>query len=92
MNEYIRKLAERSMVSISYRVCQNTFKEIEDPEGPFVREEFSKEKFAELIIQKCIALAIDPQCFPKDHLTLVEAFKSGQEHSVRCIKQHFGVK
>jgi hypothetical protein len=51
-----------------------------------------EKKFAELIVQECITLAMDPQCFPKDHLTLVEAFKSGQEHSVRCIKQHFGVK
>lgn len=50
------------------------------------------EKFAELIVQECITVSTDHQCFPKDHLTLEEAFISGQEHTVRCIKQHFGVE
>jgi len=53
---------------------------------------FSAEKFAELIVKECMTLAIDSQCFPKVHLTLDEAFRSGQEHSVRCIKEHFGVE
>ena len=53
---------------------------------------FNYKKFAELIVQECLTWAIDPQCFPKDHLTLEEAFRSGQEHSVRCIKEHFGVE
>ena len=50
------------------------------------------EKFADLIIKECILMAIDPQCFPKDHLTLEEAFRAGQEHSMLCIKEHFGVE
>ena len=53
MNERIQELAEQAMVSVSYRVCQNTFKETEDPLGPLVRYEFSKEKFAELIVREC---------------------------------------
>jgi hypothetical protein len=54
MNEQIQKLAERAMVSVSCRVCPHSFAEIEDPAGPFVREEFSKAKFAELIVKECL--------------------------------------
>ena len=50
-----------------------------------------RDKFAELIVRECAELAIDPQCFPKIHLTLEEAFRAGQEHSMMCIKKHFGV-
>jgi hypothetical protein len=59
MNERIHELAEQATVSISYRVCQHTFKEIDGPAGPFVRKEFSKEKFAELIVRECVDLFDD---------------------------------
>ena len=53
---------------------------------------FSADRFAELIVQECITVSTDHQCFPKDYLTLEEAFIPGQEHTVRCINQHFGVE
>lgn len=59
---------------------------------PYKSARFSADRFAELIVQECITVSTDHQCFPKDHLTLEEAFISGQEHTVRCIKQHFGVE
>ena len=81
MNERIRQLAEQSMVSISYRVCQNTFKEIDDSAGPFVRKEFSKEKFAELIVRECV-----------DVVSEIPVIDHGHPHPAWKIKQHFGIE
>jgi hypothetical protein len=98
MNERIKQLAEQAMVSISYRVCQNTFKEIEDPAGHFVRKEFSKEKFAELIVRECIrvseAHANDLESKPTD--PLLEMYDNGIVNGIyeatEAIKEHFGVE
>lgn len=76
MNERIKQLAEQAMVSISYRVCQNTFKEIEDPAGHFVRKEFSKEKFAELIVRECMEVAAEQSAYKPEYR----------------IAKHFGVE
>ncbi len=94
MNDRIRELAEQAMVSISYRVCQNTFKEIEDPEGPFVRKEFSKEKFAELIVRECAEL-IDNKVTITAAETYDEVFVAKFDTKELCAKQireHFGVE
>lgn len=55
MNERIRELAEQANKQIRYRICPNTFKHIDDTNGSHIRIEFDKEKFAELIIKKCIS-------------------------------------
>ena len=58
MNEQIKQLAEQASENISYRIDPHTFKHIDDPNGPHTRVEFDKEKFAELIVQDCIAAAV----------------------------------
>lgn len=83
MNERIKQLAEQAMVSISYRVCQNTFKEVEDPAGHFVRKEFSKEKFAELIVRECAGISAQHnRNYYKSHGQLI----------ADKIKEYFGVE
>jgi len=47
MNERIRELAERAMVTISAA------------EGPLSHTYFDKEKFAELIVAECVDIADD---------------------------------
>lgn len=94
MNERIRELAEQAMVFISYRVCQNTFKEIGDPEGPLVKKEFSKEKFAELIVRECAEL-IDNKVTITAAETYDEVFVAKFDTKELCAKQireHFGVE
>lgn len=54
MNERIKELTKLANENISYRIDPHTFKEIDDPNGPYTRVEFNKEKFAELIIKECI--------------------------------------
>ena len=82
MNEQIDKLAEQATTKISFRIDPNTYKHIDDPTGPHVRKEFSKEKFAELIIQECIR--IGSISFQNDN-SIVPVFPSKQ------IKDHFEV-
>jgi hypothetical protein len=86
MNDRIKELAEQAMVSISYRVCQNTFKEIDDPAGPFVRKEFDKEKFAELIIRECMNAVCDPRTTYLESMTDSSAMYAAREK----IRKHFG--
>jgi hypothetical protein len=57
MNERIKELAEQATTKISFRIDPNTYKHIDDPTGPHVRLEFSKEKFAELLIRECAEIA-----------------------------------
>lgn len=51
-------------------------------------EEFDKEKFAELIIAKCIEAAGDPA----DGLIKDDTWHDGVRASVWSIQQYFGVK
>ena len=53
MNERIRELAEQASEKIRYRIDPNTFKHIDDSNGPHTRFEFNKEKFAKLIVREC---------------------------------------
>lgn len=53
MNELIRELAEQATIKIAYRIDLQTFKHLDDPNGPYIRLEFDKEKFAELIVREC---------------------------------------
>jgi hypothetical protein len=84
MNELIQELAEQAMVSISYRLCPNTYREIEDPTGPLVRQEFSKDKFAELIVRECVTTLERHHPFTKDP----EAYL----YAISLIEYHFGVE
>jgi hypothetical protein len=90
MNARIKELAEQAMVSISYRVCQNTFKEIEDPAGPFIRKEFSKEKFAELIVKECAEQCSKALVKHTGQPSVTHNYAVGlcQDR----IKEHFGVE
>lgn len=56
MNERILELAEQANKQIRHRICPNTFKPIDDPNGPHIRIEFDKEKFAELIVRECMSM------------------------------------
>lgn len=53
MNDRIKKLADQASENISYRIDPHTLKHIDDPNGPYIRVEFNKEKFAELIVEEC---------------------------------------
>jgi hypothetical protein len=95
MNERIQELAEQATVSISYRVCQHTFKEIDDPAGPFVRKKFSKEKFAELIVRECARVArATPAPNFHEHLKqqLGHTWDVASIEAGREIVKHFGVE
>ena len=87
MNRRINELREQARTLVSNEERERG--EVYDARAQWDRID---QKFAELIIQECITVSTDHQCFPKDHLTLEEAFISGQEHTVRCINQHFGVE
>ncbi len=91
MNERIKELAERATASISYRVCQNTFKEIDDPTGPFVRKEFSKEKFSELIVRECAKTVNDTE-YPYEDPAHKETWDACCVWSAEKLKEHFGVE
>lgn len=54
MNERIQELVEQASEKINYTVDPNTFSQIDDPNGPHIRTQFNKEKFAKLIIRECI--------------------------------------
>ena len=54
MNERINELAEQASENINYRIDPHTFKYIDDPNGPHIRTEFNKEKFAELIVRESV--------------------------------------
>ena len=77
MNERIRELINES-------TC---FKE-GDTEGKYDIEVFDKEKFAELIIQKCMACSI---WVGKNNTNTVEPIHTAQAINQR-IKKHFGVE
>lgn len=52
---------------------------------------FSKEKFAELIIQECITnIARDTANWPGDEGTM--AYYQGVQDAVKSIRKHFGVE
>ena len=58
--------------------------------GVSYRRTFER-KFAELIVHECSKVVMDLQCSPKDHLTPEQAFREGQEYSVRMIKNALGI-
>jgi hypothetical protein len=73
MNERIKRLIEQATTKGEWSCVNNRY-----------MEEFDKEKFAELIVQECIA-----QCEKnKDH----EWLGSGSKLSAFNIKEHFGVE
>ena len=57
MNDRIIELTDRASEKIRYKIDPHTFKHIDDPNGPYTRVEFNKEKFAELIVKECIKVA-----------------------------------
>lgn len=87
MNKHIQRLSEQATVAVSYRVCQNTFRHIDDPTGPYVRKEFDKEKFAELIVQECAAVI---QAEKDTGLYNVQQ-QTGMTVSKTIIADHFSV-
>lgn len=58
MNDRIKDLADQASENIRYRIDPHTFKHIDDPNGPYIRVEFNKEKFAELIVAECVKVAM----------------------------------
>ena len=88
MNERIKELAEQ---------CY----QIEDPHGRFPREVFNQEKFAELIIRKCLDIVENNNPCPPGTTTIYsllqdEYFDKGWQVAVETksnqIKKHFGVE
>ncbi len=78
MNERIRELAEQAGWTEGY---------YESDDGPFIEPEFNKEKFAELIVQRTLAIV-------EAH---TEIFQSAEaramvEHIKQSVKTDFGVK
>lgn len=92
MNEPIQELAEQAMVSISYSVCPNTYQEIEDPTGPHVRQEFSKDKFAELIIRECAESIRRNMNRHVSGAVRNTDYNLGLARAASLIEEHFGVK
>ncbi len=90
MNERIQELAEQATTKISFRIDPTTYKHIDDPTGPHVRKEFSKEKFAELIIKECAGVAQD--FVTVENNKLVEHVHISPWHLQDKIKEHFGVE
>lgn len=72
MNERILELAEQ---------CY----QIEDPHGPFPREVFNQEKFAELIVRECVRLCNEIEEYD-------EYPESEAEACAEYILKHFGVE
>ena len=93
MNERIKELAEQASEKINYRVDPNTFSEIDDPNGPYIRTQFNKEKFAELIIREC-ALTLESITVPVSDS--FEDFDNGYNRGLlfgsAVIKKYFGVE
>ena len=71
MNERIKQLAEQAGYTDAY---------YESDDGPFVPAEFDKEKFAELIIRECAAMARGFE------------FAVKRDGLSTAIKEHFGVE
>ena len=90
MNERIDKLAEQATTKISFRIDPNTYKHIDDPTGPHVRKEFSKERFAELIVQECLLCC--EQTISDPVRKEIDSFEQGGIHCMDNIKQRFGVE
>ena len=80
MNERIQELVEQANEKINYRVDPNTFSEIDDPNGPHIRTQFNKEKFAELIVKECMQVSMKAVGMDAEY----EAWY--------LIKQHFGIE
>ena len=80
MNERIKELAEQAFNEANNGSINN----IKIP------KEFV-EKFAELIVKECATAIEKDVCHcPDDHVA--NYFDGGLRHSVRVIKQHFGVE
>ena len=77
MNEHIKKLADQC-TEVLWR------------DGPYEREEFNKEKFAELLICECVGVADDyvKDCTCDEHINC----KHPQSAIGRKIREHFGVE
>lgn len=81
MNERIRELAEQA--GLSYMPS-----DYPDMADLYKGADFELEKFAELIIAKCIEAAGDPA----DGLIKDDTWHDGVRASVWSIQQYFGVK
>ena len=79
MNKRIKELAEQATTKISFRLDPNTYKHIDDPEGDLERFEFDKQKFAQLIVQKCMSFQDEAGVYSKFDMA-------------DAIAQHFGVE
>ena len=55
------------------------------------REEFDKEKFAELIVRECVSVINTGTSEHEDDDECVRAWKLATEFAVYQIKRHFGV-
>ena len=80
MNLHIQKLAEQATIKTSYQ-----YQTWGDRIATGHKEQFDKEKFAELIVQECIDI-IAPYS--------VRMSRPGEEylHPIQEIKEHFGVE
>ena len=95
MNERIRELAEQANKQIRHRICPNTFKPIDDPNGPHIRIEFDKEEFAESIVQEMLKLLeqYSRDSFPEDIMDDFDnAYLAGLRNAREAVKKHFGVE
>ena len=86
MNERIKELAEQANKQIRHRICPNTFKPIDDPNGPHIRIEFDKEKFAELIVQEAAAFVSGAAEVHN------QAEQDACVRASKGLKKYFGVK
>lgn len=92
MNERIRELIEQAheqkpVIVLDPETCQPTHK-IGNGGVPMYHSELNPEKFAELIIAKCVEEAGEPA----DGLIKGDTWHDGVRASVWSIKQYFGVK
>jgi hypothetical protein len=81
MNHRLDELYEQSLLSIPYRICPNSYKEIDDPAGDRIRKVFDPETFAELIVKEC-------------HSVIVKSHRGhmNPDLSWNAVKEHFGVE
>ena len=89
MNERIRELAEQASEKIRYRIDPNTFKHIDDSNGPHTRFEFNKEKFAELIVRECSKVITNGGYW--HHITKGWSQATPPEIA-KMVREHFGVE
>jgi hypothetical protein len=89
MNERIKELTEQATMKIHFRLDPHSYKHIDDPNGDLERIEFSKEKFAELIVRECVRCC--EQVISDPVPESVDTWLNGGEQCIQEIKEHFGL-